>query len=242
MGPQAQAKMSSEDIGSMSVKELKGFISAHGLDFSDCVEKADLIARAKEAASKGVSKAPGSPAAVGKCAAEAAPNIMRFSAPSLSKRAIHDVARDGDEAMVTKLLTDASNLDVADQEGHTPLMLAAWEGHTPIVKLLIGRGADLDLRNKVGNSALHLASWWGRVETMQQLLEAGASIGAIDADGDFALHHAARNNMLEAVQLLIQWGAPAGVKNKAGKTPMVLALECNHVETALELEKHTATK
>ena len=48
------------DVGSMSVKELKGFISARGMEYSDCVEKADLMARAREAESK-APKSPQSP-------------------------------------------------------------------------------------------------------------------------------------------------------------------------------------
>jgi len=219
------------EIDGMSVRELKAFITEHGLRFADCVEKRDLQQRARQAQKK----AP----VVEKLACEAAPNVMKFAAPSLSKRAIHDLCREGNDDMVKTLLRDPTNLNVADHEGHTPLMLAAWEGHQSLVKILVASAADVDLRNKVGNSALHLASWWGRCPTIQTLLEAGASIGACDADGDFPLHHAARNNKIEAVQLLIQWGAPAGVRNKAGKTPIQLAIECNHLETALELEKAT---
>jgi len=221
----------SKAVDEMSVKELKAMITEAGLQFTDCVEKRDLQARAREAEKK-------VPAPT-KVACEAAPNVMKFAAPSLTKRAIHDLCREGNLQMVTTLLKDSSNLNVADYEGHTPLMLAAWEGHLELVKLMIGQSAEVDLRNKVGNSALHLASWWGRCETIQALLEAGASIGACDADGDFPLHHAARNNKIEAVRLLIQWGAPAGVRNKAGKTPIQLAIECNHLDTALELEKST---
>eukprot|EP00658_Telonema_sp_P-2_P041356 TRINITY_DN2957_c0_g1_i2.p1 TRINITY_DN2957_c0_g1~~TRINITY_DN2957_c0_g1_i2.p1 ORF type:complete len:325 (-),score=80.37 TRINITY_DN2957_c0_g1_i2:156-1130(-) len=203
------------------------------MEFSDCVEKSDLKARAREAEKK---------APTSEKVAEAAPQVMKFAAPSVTKRAIHDACRDGDEGMVEKLLGEPSNLNVADNEGHTPLMLASWEGHQEIVKMLLGKSAEVDLRNNMGNSALHLASWWGRTSTMQMLLEAGASIGAIDGDGDFALHHAARNNKIDAVRLLVQWGAPATVRNKAGKSPIQLAIEKEHLETALELEQATPDK
>eukprot|EP00656_Telonema_subtile_P036177 TRINITY_DN4013_c0_g3_i1.p1 TRINITY_DN4013_c0_g3~~TRINITY_DN4013_c0_g3_i1.p1 ORF type:complete len:367 (-),score=105.13 TRINITY_DN4013_c0_g3_i1:53-1153(-) len=221
------------DIDSLSVKELKAFIAERGLSSADCVEKSDLRTRAREAHAR---------APLSEEVASAAPSIMRMAAPSVTKRAVHDACREGDAHMVAKLLTDPSNLNIADHEGHTPLMLAAWEGHQEVVKMLIERSAELDLRNKMGNSALHLASWWGRCETMQMLLEAGANLGAIDGDGDFALHHAARNNKIDAVRLLVQWGSPAGVLNKVGKTPIQLAIECGHLEAALELEKVTKTK
>ena len=41
--------MNEEKIASASVKELKAFISASGLDFKDCVTKNDLKARARDA-------------------------------------------------------------------------------------------------------------------------------------------------------------------------------------------------
>lgn len=41
-----------EEIDSMSVKELRSFITQAGLSFADCIEKSDLRARAREAAAK----------------------------------------------------------------------------------------------------------------------------------------------------------------------------------------------
>ncbi len=37
--------------------------------------------------------------------------------------------------------------DVQDEDGNTPLMLAAYHGHAATVRMLIDRGADVDLRN-----------------------------------------------------------------------------------------------
>jgi tetratricopeptide (TPR) repeat protein len=41
-----------EDIEAMSVKELRAHIVSAGLSFTDCIEKSDLVARAKEASTK----------------------------------------------------------------------------------------------------------------------------------------------------------------------------------------------
>ena len=100
----------SKAVDEMSVKELKAMITGAGLQFTDCVEKRDLQARAREAEKK-------APAPT-KVACEAAPNVMKFAAPSLTKRAIHDLCREGNVQMVTTLLKDSSNLNVADHEGH----------------------------------------------------------------------------------------------------------------------------
>ena len=45
--------MSEEEIDTMSVKELRSYITQAGMSFADCIEKSDLRARAKEAAAKG---------------------------------------------------------------------------------------------------------------------------------------------------------------------------------------------
>ena len=67
-----------EEIDSMSVKELRSFITQAGLSFADCIEKSDLRARAREAAAKGGGAAEvsgstvgGRPSAVGGTAAGA---------------------------------------------------------------------------------------------------------------------------------------------------------------------------
>lgn len=36
-----------EEVSTMTVKQLKSFLAQQGVDSSDCIEKADLIAKAK---------------------------------------------------------------------------------------------------------------------------------------------------------------------------------------------------
>ena len=49
-GPAGAARMGDEEIDAMSVKELRGYIAQAGMSSADCIEKADLRARAREAA------------------------------------------------------------------------------------------------------------------------------------------------------------------------------------------------
>lgn len=51
-GASKVAGVKAEDIATMSVKELKAFITSAGLGYADCVEKSDLRRRATEAIGK----------------------------------------------------------------------------------------------------------------------------------------------------------------------------------------------
>ncbi|KAI9120681.1 hypothetical protein K1719_007714 [Acacia pycnantha] len=71
--------------------------------------------------------------------------------------ALHCAARRGDLDAV-KLLTDKGyDVNVLDQEGYTPLMLAARECHGSICELLISHGARCNTKNARGETALSLA-------------------------------------------------------------------------------------
>ena len=50
--------MSDDELSAMSVKQLKAHIASAGLSFRDCVEKSDLVARAKEGSTALVAMAP----------------------------------------------------------------------------------------------------------------------------------------------------------------------------------------
>lgn len=69
-------------------------------------------------------------------------------------------ARFGDANRINMLLKMESaqeDIDVADGQGWTPLMLAAHCGHANIVEKLLDAGADPRLQNRDGNTAFDLA-------------------------------------------------------------------------------------
>ena len=109
--------------------------------------------------------------------------------------------------IVKMLLSAGANPNVQDNDGDTPLLLAAREGHNNIVKILINENADLDIKNNNGDTALALASYRNHQEIAKLLLETQANPNIQAKDGSTALSFALKNNNKELITLLIKSGA-----------------------------------
>jgi hypothetical protein len=58
--------------------------------------------------------------------------------------------------------------------GHTPLVIASYNGQIEAVRFLLEEGADIDQRDHAGNTALMGAAFKGDLEIVQVLIENGA--------------------------------------------------------------------
>ncbi|OEH45886.1 Phosphocholine transferase AnkX [Legionella parisiensis] len=83
-------------------------------------------------------------------------------------------------ALINKLIEKGVNLNTANKQGLTPLMLACKHGFNEIVQILLENGAKTDLTDKKGNSALHHACIEGHANIVQQLVKADPDIVNIE--------------------------------------------------------------
>ncbi len=140
---------------------------------------------------------------------------------------------DGNSQRVKDLLGRGIEVDVADQEGCTPLMLSAFNGHSEIVLELLARGAEVDRRDRAGRSALLYASTGSFPETVQILLDQGADPNLVDAGEHFTpLMHAAAEGNLEVVKILLKYGADPALKDVDGDNAETFARQAGHVQVA----------
>lgn len=77
----------------------------------------------------------------------------------------------GDSESLKSQLDAGAHPDPFDDEGLTPLMVAARDGHTDLVKLLLKAGADATLTNRIGESAVILAAAHGSSNAVSVLWE-----------------------------------------------------------------------
>lgn len=89
-----------------------------------------------------------------------------------------DLAREGRADELAEFLDHGIPVEVADTDGNTLLMLAAYHGHAGTVRMLLGRGASPDTRNARDQSPVAGALFKGAEEAVQVLVGAGADLDA----------------------------------------------------------------
>ena len=87
---------------------------------------------------------------------------------------IHTATFLGNTKALKQHIEAGSDLNVKDQYGSTPLVIATTFGKTDIAKTLIDAGADLHITNNDGSTPLHVASFFCRTDIVKALLEKGA--------------------------------------------------------------------
>lgn len=90
---------------------------------------------------------------------------------------LFDMARNGDETLIDYLDNGVSP-DLANQDGNTLLMLAAYAGHATLVSALLERGAGVDKQNNRGQTPLAGAVFKKYDDVVDALVDAGADIHA----------------------------------------------------------------
>ena len=134
------------------------------------------------------------------------------------------------------------NVNTADRDGHTPLIIAAREGKDEAVRDLLHRGADLEARSNKGKTALHYAAANGHAEVIKILLQQGADVDARDRDGHTPLMLAANYGCNECVANLLDFNADIQAKTMSGNNALVYAETNCHPDTLELLRKAQRTK
>ena len=149
----------------------------------------------------------------------------------VSNKSIYEVAEKGNIKVVKQHLAAGTDVNAKDDEGMTPLHLAAHADHKKIVELLIAKGADVNAKDNMGFTPLMVRS---TKEIGELLIAKGADVNAKNDSGRTCLHSSDK----EFAELLIAKGADVNAKDKDDETPLDWCIKRGNKETADLLRKH----
>lgn len=95
-----------------------------------------------------------------------------------------NAAAKGDTTNVLQLIADGANINIANEKGWTPLVMAAFNQHMETVKVLVAAGADLNHQSVNGTTVFMYAKTkvmeTGEYALLDYLLHKGAEINTRD--------------------------------------------------------------
>ena len=138
------------------------------------------------------------------------------------------------------LLEKGADVEAAQTDGVTALMLAAQGGHEAVAQLLLQHSADVAAARNDGATALMYAALGGHEAVAQLLLQHGADVAAASNNGFTALMLAAQGGHEAVAQLLLQHGADVAAASNDGWTALMFAAKGGHVAVAQLLLQHGA--
>lgn len=93
------------------------------------------------------------------------------------------VINEDDLDILKVLITAGADLNIQNEEGWTPLHIAALHNNTEIVSMLVTAGAHLNVQNESGLTPLIVAASNNNKEVVQILIFAGADLDLVDNYG-----------------------------------------------------------
>ncbi|KAF9891436.1 hypothetical protein FE257_003902 [Aspergillus nanangensis] len=138
---------------------------------------------------------------------------------------------------VELLLPKCKSLEMTDQDGNTPLLLASQGRHESVSQILIRHGANLEAKNNQCWTALSITASKPNDSLMKALLDAGANPNSQDNKGRTPVSYAASPESkfsisapyevfpenVRLVRMLLDAGAHDNIKDKEGRTPFSYA-------------------
>lgn len=139
--------------------------------------------------------------------------VLHPDVPELGKAAFQ-----GDLVTVRRLISSGVPVDIAGEDGRTPLILAAAGDHLEVVSALLAAGANINHQDTTGSTALHWAAERGEEKVALLLLSHQPKVNVQDRLGGTPLIGAAVAGDETIVRALIFSGASPAFRDALGHT------------------------
>jgi ankyrin repeat protein len=101
-----------------------------------------------------------------------------------------------------KPYVEKGDINRANTDGFTPLLIATYYGHTSLVKYLVENGAEVNRQDNRGWTSLMYAAYYNHKDIAKILLEHNASVTIKNSEGKIALDYAKEFYSGEILDLL----------------------------------------
>lgn len=133
---------------------------------------------------------------------------------------VHVALHTENDTALEMLLQYKANLNIASQDGVTPLQIAVNKAQNDNAMWLLENGANFNTMDKYGLTPLHYTN---SEDIMNFILDRGVSVNLIaHSTGYTPLHYAAYHNRFNKAQFLIKHGAYTKARGHRGETPLHL--------------------
>ena len=126
--------------------------------------------------------------------------------------------------LIEVLIENGVSVNVKDEDGRTPLIIACDYDNSKLAKLLIENGANVNAKNKNETTPLILVCYHNNYDLVKLLIDNGAGINVKDSYGNTPLSIAYEKCDSKIVKLLVENGADVNVKDRFGSS--LLASAC----------------
>lgn len=154
--------------------------------------------------------------------------------------ALHMASQRGDPEISKALVTKCGmSVNKQDNDGKTPLLMAALNGKSRLVEALLKLGADPKLGEKDGTLPIHAAAAAGDADSIEKLIEEGGKEGQLEANSvaGTPLLMAVHAGKADVARELLNLGASAHAKTAEGVSCLPLAVISGDHETVKLLLK-----
>ena len=158
----------------------------------------------------------------------------------MSLSCLHQAVYSGRLHQIRLLLDVGVNPKIVDNQGRTPLMMAACASKdtlaTRIARLLLSRGAGVECVDDQGRTALSYACQHGHCKLVKLLIDDDCDINKADKEGNTPLMYAAMSGSVptvrEILHVVLKYRLSVDLRNKKGFSAYLLAAKMANGECA----------